>query len=962
MASREVTTRHSRFICRFVLLIFVFVGSSVASAQQTDTRGERTTTTTVAAKDKKTETSKTVFVEGTLANGLKYFIFQVPDAGDRVDVRLQVEVGSGDENHDEYGSAHMLEHLVFQGGKHYPTGSWNYLMNQGWQRGRHYNASTTYEFTTYMFSPPKGKAQLKQLWAVLADMVFTPTLSAEKWELERKVVLEEWRARRGVGRRMSQKRRAVIRSGAKQTQSEIIGREIDIKTRQVETLQKFHQRWYQPSNMKLVVVIGDIDSDTVEQQIKANFSRPQNHPIPQRGGDYYEPKLQSGWQITQLQDKDSGTSQVAVITRLDDSKSRDYSTKNPELGIRERLIDRYAVEMMSNRLKELRKKLPDSISNIVLRKADVGRHTTAVGLFASVAPDAHNVGLERILSAREQLLRYPITVEEMAEYQPTLDSYIKKMKSKDYYPDEFEKIIYSWVGKVLRDHPIRTPAESAKITERIVPSITLDDINHRIKRWLTAKDKILQMQAPGLQSLTLPTEQALEHQINQLTTAHIDKPQLADTSKLTGKMPEIKTTSTITAEKKDNNNPITEWHLSNGDKVIWLKNSVAKDKVYLSAEAEIGYLTDNLNPWLSKLAASTIMHAAPQGFDPKTLSNWGREHEIRLSQSLKINRWIISGSAEKSGIANLFALYHAQMTLPQIGEMFKSTRLQLMRRMATETYAESQKRQTVSTKLFFGKRIYKEPTIAEIKSITDEQLLEQWHSLRHVPVTYYLLADISEDTIKPFITRYLGTLPRQHQSLNTGQYQLLSGKAEKNADLGNEPRTEFTATSWRQQTWTPQLSAQVNIAQQIANKHLKTALRDNIQGVYSVAFSSKIDNENNRLRSSISFSSEVKRSATLWEVAEKVLAELPKNITDQEVKQAKSRLEKQLEKEIKSPYAWLRRLKLSYREYDDARYLSEVETLLDTITLTSVKAASKKLWNRDNQRILRITPKPENNQ
>ncbi len=52
---------------------------------------------------------KTTYQKGTLDNGLEYLIFKVPNAGDRIDVRLRVKVGSVDEMPNEYGSAHIAK-------------------------------------------------------------------------------------------------------------------------------------------------------------------------------------------------------------------------------------------------------------------------------------------------------------------------------------------------------------------------------------------------------------------------------------------------------------------------------------------------------------------------------------------------------------------------------------------------------------------------------------------------------------------------------------------------------------------------------------------------------------------------------------------------------------------------------------------------------------------------------------
>ena len=78
----------------------------------------------------------------------------------------------------------------------------------------------------------------------------------------------------------------------------------------------------------LQVKVGDVDSSIIEKQIKEKSSKAPKKNLPKRENNYYELKLQPGWQITQLQYKESAISEVAVIFRSDDGDSRDYD-KNP---------------------------------------------------------------------------------------------------------------------------------------------------------------------------------------------------------------------------------------------------------------------------------------------------------------------------------------------------------------------------------------------------------------------------------------------------------------------------------------------------------------------------------------------------------------------------------------------------------------------------------------------------------
>ena len=59
---------------------------------------------------------------GTLPNGLKYYVRRNSRPANRVLLRLAVKTGSLDENDDQQGLAHMLEHMAFNGSAHFKPG------------------------------------------------------------------------------------------------------------------------------------------------------------------------------------------------------------------------------------------------------------------------------------------------------------------------------------------------------------------------------------------------------------------------------------------------------------------------------------------------------------------------------------------------------------------------------------------------------------------------------------------------------------------------------------------------------------------------------------------------------------------------------------------------------------------------------------------------------------------------
>ena len=57
--------------------------------------------------------------QGTLDNGLAWFVERAEYPAGRAELRLVVDAGAALETPEQYGAAHILEHLAFQGGAHF---------------------------------------------------------------------------------------------------------------------------------------------------------------------------------------------------------------------------------------------------------------------------------------------------------------------------------------------------------------------------------------------------------------------------------------------------------------------------------------------------------------------------------------------------------------------------------------------------------------------------------------------------------------------------------------------------------------------------------------------------------------------------------------------------------------------------------------------------------------------------
>ncbi len=143
---------------------------------------------------------------GTLANGLTYLIRQNGRPEKRAMLRLAVKAGSMDEDEDQRGLAHMLEHMAFNGSTHFKPGELvSYLESIGARFGPHVNAYTSFDETVYMLDVPTDRpGTLTRGFEALSDFAGGVTLDTAEIDRERGVVIEEWRGRLGAGTRMQE--------------------------------------------------------------------------------------------------------------------------------------------------------------------------------------------------------------------------------------------------------------------------------------------------------------------------------------------------------------------------------------------------------------------------------------------------------------------------------------------------------------------------------------------------------------------------------------------------------------------------------------------------------------------------------------------------------------------------------------------------------------------------------------
>ena len=133
---------------------------------------------------------------GKLPNGMTYYIRHNEEPKERASFYIIQNVGALLENDNQNGLAHFLEHMSFNGTQNFPDkGIISSLEKHGVAFGRNINAYTAFTETVYNLSdvPVTAPGLVDSCLLVLHDWSHYLTLSDKEIDLERGVIVEEWR-------------------------------------------------------------------------------------------------------------------------------------------------------------------------------------------------------------------------------------------------------------------------------------------------------------------------------------------------------------------------------------------------------------------------------------------------------------------------------------------------------------------------------------------------------------------------------------------------------------------------------------------------------------------------------------------------------------------------------------------------------------------------------------------------
>lgn len=211
-------------------------------------------------------------VSGQLPNGLRYYLLPHCRPENRISLRLYVNAGSFMEDDNEDGMAHFIEHMAFNGSKHFPPGTLiKYFQRIGMGFGNDTNAATGRLSTVYQLELPKnGPEEIDQGLTVLRDQAGELHFLPEEIQREKGVILSELRTRDSADYRSYKAEMNYLFPQHLFSSRFTIGTKESIESFRQDDFFRFYNRWYNPDRMA-VIAVGDFDLKDLEVSIKKHF-------------------------------------------------------------------------------------------------------------------------------------------------------------------------------------------------------------------------------------------------------------------------------------------------------------------------------------------------------------------------------------------------------------------------------------------------------------------------------------------------------------------------------------------------------------------------------------------------------------------------------------------------------------------------------------------------------------------
>lgn len=924
--------------------------------------GMSSTQTTLAQQLLPADTAVRV---GKLDNGLTYFIRKNTLPQNRADFYIAQRVGSMQEEDSQKGLAHFLEHIAFNGTKHFPGKAMiNWLETLGARFGSNINAYTGFDETVYTLKdiPVERKSVVDSCLLILHDWSCAISLEDKEIDAERGVIQEEWRTGENGDKRVIERALKDMFPGHRYGERIPIGSMDVVRNFKYKELRDYYKKWYRP-DLQALIIVGDIDVEHVERTIKAQFRdvpKPQN-PAPRE----YLPVADHKGVLTSIQtDPEKIATQISIAYK---TQRIPDEIKATDVGLQIEYIKAVISAMLGERFAEITKKPNAPFMGAqagILPYAYIARTRDALTFMAATADGKAIEGIKALTTEVERLRQHGFTE---SEYKRASKNFMANLKKAYNERDKRKNNAFTtaYVDYFTKGGTLADIDTQYALYQQIAEMLPVEAINALVQNALAQEDNIsLGIAGPDKPEFKYPSSDELKKLYQEARSQKVEPyKEEASQEQLLDKLPKA---GRIVKEDKAGKWGSTVWTLSNGVQVIFQPTKHKEDQILLHATRPGGIyaLTDATATELRIMEEVSSLGGLGR-FDETALTKALTGRVAEVSAEIGSTTDELSGNSSKEDLETMLQLVYLNLTAPRSDreafEAYKEKKLNLIATLQSNPMTSVS--DSLMTMLQPGDRLYQSLSADEVKSVDYERVMQLYRSrmTNAKDFKFFLVGNIDAKVLRPLVERYIASLP-VNKKLNTKPTDSLvpryaSGELNK---IYSKPMA--TPMSLVVNVFSGKLdyiqenSLKLRIASEVLNQIYTKTLREEEGGTYGAQVSGSIARvPNGQAGLQVVYQTDPTKVEHLNAIVIKELDKVIKEGVESEYfDKVISNLNKAHKVRLEENDYWLGQLSTYYTQGQD--YVTNYEKILGGITKEDVRQLLGQLIEQKNKLLMVLKP------
>ena len=901
---------------------------------------------------------------GVLDNGMSYFIRHNEKPKGQASFYIYHDVGAVQEDDDQQGLAHFLEHMAFNGSANLPGKQMiEKLETIGVQFGYNLNAFTSWDCTEYMIKDcPVTEENVDLALLILHDWSQFIALQPEEIDSERGVIMEELRTRDGANLRAQNDMIKNLFKGTIYEHRNLIGYLDGLQSFDQQALVNFYKKWYRPEYQALVIV-GDIDVDQVEAKIKTLMADISASPADAAQKEVVMVPATEEPIVSVFTDPELTQSSVMMFARRE-ALPKEY--KNTMIGYSFDLVNSFVTMMMNNRFEEIAQAADAPFLGGGMDEGSFGICPTMEStMFSATAHEGRiNDAFRAVYTEMERMRRYGFTAGEFERAKQEILRWSERQYTNrnDVRNDEYAQryLDYYAKGTSMMDAEVEW-----QIDQMVINSLTVDAINETYAQIAQPNQNLVILaRSPKKEGVVVPTAEELLAIKAEVEASEIEpykddtviEPLIAQNVKLKGSK----------AKVTDVNESLgyTEWTLKNGIKVVVRPSTLKADEVRISATAKGGcsVLSDE-EYYQGQFLGMVMSNSGISKFNANELSKQLSGKSAYAGVGVGHYEHSVDAGGSPKDIETILQLMYLNFTAPR----FDQTDLDNLKKMYIPYFTNMEVDPDYICSKEFSKTLYQNHARRQVTSAAQIEalnipMLQTVHSKLFSDANdfrFVIVGNVDLKTLKPLVEKYIGSLPTAKSELtwaNDGVSYPQGGVVNDFRTAMQQPKVSIRLVYTGAFEDNAKNRLIVDLLSRALDNRYMVSIREEKGGTYGVSVQGGIDEyptENYFV--GIVFDTNEQLADELIEICDNEIKKIAEEgPLAEDVAKAKEFLQKNYSNVLENNGGWMSAITRWYEE--GYNYKEEYLGVLESVTLDDVKALAAKMLEDGNRTLVVMRP------